>query len=149
MDHRGGNELQGMHAEGKRVAILDGELFGFCREFHELREHGESLCTRDDCHFGVQFHKARDSAGVIRFQMVNDQVVGLAASKSLFKVSFPVSDLAKIYRIGDRDLFVLDQKRVVCHACRHDVLAFEQVDVGIVNANVLDVLTQILHNITS
>ena len=83
---------------------------------------------------------------MIRFQVMNHQVIRFAASKSGIQIGEPFANLVSIHRVGHGNLFVNDDIRIVGHAFGHNILALEQIDIAIVNANVLDISTKILHD---
>ena len=86
-------------------------------------------------------HKGGDAGGVIGLHVMDDQVVGRAAVEHGLEVAEPLVDKTAIDRIGDSDLLAQDNVAVVCHTVLgHIVLALEQVNVVIVNANVADIL---------
>ena len=72
---------------------------------------------------------------------MNDQVVGRTGIEHGLEVAEPLVNKTAIDRIGDSNLLAQDNVAVVCHTVLgHIVLALEQVNVVIVDANVADIL---------
>ena len=145
MHHRRTDKLERVLAERERVAFLDGERLLRLRQRRELREHRERLGRRDDCRIGVGLHEGQDAAGVVGLDVVDHQVVGRLAVELLLEVFHPVVHLAGIHGVEHRDLLVHDDVGIVGHAVREVVLPFENVQVAVVYANVLDAVAKIFH----
>ena len=78
---------------------------------------------------------------MIGLHVVNDQVIGRATVEHGLDVAEPLVNKTAVDRIGDSDLLAQDNVAVVCHTVLgHVVLALEQVNVVIVDANVADIL---------
>jgi len=78
---------------------------------------------------------------VIGLHVMDNQVVGRTAIEHGLEVAEPFVDKASVDRIGDSDFIAQDNVAVVCHTVLgHVVLALEQVNVVIVDANVADIL---------
>ena len=82
---------------------------------------------------------------MVRFQVVNHQVVRLAASESGFQIGKPFIHLVRIDRIRHGNLFVHNHVRIVGHALGHHVLAFKQIQVAVIDTDILDVFAKVLH----
>ena len=139
MHHGRGVESELVLAEGEFVPLFDEELIGKFRTV-EVPEHVEYLRVADDCHFGIFRRKRRDARRMIGFHVRDDEIVGLSARKSVLDVAEPFRDLRLVHGVHDRDLLVHDDVGVVAHALGHDILPFKEVERGVVNADVNDVL---------
>ena len=145
MHHRGADKLERMATERKRIAFFNSLRLGRCRQRHELRQQGKSLRGCNESRLRVLRHEISNAAGVVRFQVVNHQVVRLAASESRFQVGKPLAHLVCIDRIRHGNLLVHNHIRIVRHALGHHVLALEQVQVAVVYADILDIFAKVLH----
>ena len=70
--------------------------------------------------------------------MVDDEVVGLAVAERLGQVGLPGFALAAVGRVEDGDFLVEDDIRIIGHSFGHHVLAFEEVDVEVVDPDEFD-----------
>ena len=130
-----------MAAQVEHVAIFDDHLALGVVGAKVVDHHAEGTHAGHDLRLGIALHKGGDTGGVIGLHMVNDQVVGGAAVEHGLEVAEPLVDKASVDRIGDGDLVAQDNVAVVCHTILgHIVLALEQVNVVIVDANVADIL---------
>jgi len=75
---------------------------------------------------------------MVRFHVMDHQVVGLPAVQGLFQVRQPLRSLPGIDRIHHGHFFVQDDIGIVSHPLGDDILAFKQVEVHIVDTDVLD-----------
>ena len=82
---------------------------------------------------------------MVRFQVMNHQVVRLATSESCFQIGEPLAHLVRIDRIRHGNLFVYNHIGIVRHALGHHILTFEQINVAIVDTDILDIFAKILH----
>ena len=139
MHHGRGVESELVLAEGELIPLFDEEFFGKFRTV-EVPEHVEYLRIADDGHFGIFRRKRRDARGMVRLHVRDDEIVGLPARKSVLDVAEPFRDLRLVHGVHDGDLLVHDDIGVVTHALGHDILPFKEVERGVVNADVNDVL---------
>ena len=84
---------------------------------------------------------------MVRLHVVSHEICRLTAGKSLFEVSPPFLTLAGIGSIHDCYLLILDEVRVICHSVWHFVLALEEIDVKVINANILDCRCDIINHL--
>ena len=127
--------------EVKLAALLDNNAaarkIGAEVVLHHLEGHGRG----NNLSLGIALHKSGDACGVIRFHMVHNQVVGRATVEHSFEVAQPLIDEMGVDGIGDGNLVGKNHIAVVRHAVfAHVVLALEQIDVVVVDANVADIL---------
>ena len=127
--------------EVKLAAFLDNyaaaRKIGAKVVFHHLESHGRG----NNLSLGIALHEGGDTCGVIGLHMVHNQVVGRAAVEHGLEVAQPLIDEMGVDGIGDSHLVGKNHITVVRHAVlAHVVLALEQIDVVVVDANVADIL---------
>ena len=118
------------------VALVDDHLAALEVEVIELFHHSEQLGVGDELHVGILLRQLLDAACMVRFHVVDDQVVRQTACQSLLHVGQPLGGLAGVYGVHDGDLVVHDDIGVIGDAVGHHVLALEQVDGLVVYADV-------------
>ena len=130
-----------MAAQVEHIALFDDHLALGEIGAKEVDHHAEGAHACHDLCLGIALHKGGNAGGVIGLHMMDDQVVGRTAIELGLEVAAPLVDKASVDRIGDSDLFAQDNVAVVCHTVLgHVVLALEQVDVVVVDADVADIL---------
>ena len=130
-----------MAAQVEHIALFDDHLALGEVGAKVVDHHAEGTHAGHDLRLGIALHKGSDAGGVIGLHVMNDQVVGRTTIEHGLEVAEPLVDKVSVNRIGDGDLVAQDNVAVVCHAVLgHIVLALEQVNVVIVNANVADIL---------
>ena len=75
---------------------------------------------------------------MVGLHVVHDQIVRLAAAQCLREVGLPLPFLADVSRVHDGDPVVQDNIGVVGHSFGYDILAFEKVEVEVVDSDILD-----------
>ena len=137
----GADKRQAVATQVEHVALFDDHLALGIIGAKVVHHHAEGAHAGHNLRLGIALHKGGDASRVIGLHMVNDQVVGRAAVEHGFEVTEPLIDKTTVDRIGDGDLVAQDNVAVVCHTVLgHVVLALEQVNVVIVDANVADIL---------
>ena len=132
-----------MGAQREGVPFLHGE--GVERlPVEELAQEDERLRRGDDDDIRILLRQCEDASGMVRFHMVDHQVVGFPAAQGLFQLRQPLLPLPGIDRVHDGHFFVQDEVRIIGHSFGHDILALEQVQVQVVHADILDFRGQIL-----
>ena len=141
MNVGGADKRQAVAAQVEHVALFDDHLALGIIGAKVVDHHAEGAHAGHNLCLGIALHKGGDAGGVIGLHVMDDQVVGRAAVEHGLEVAEPLVDKTAIDRIGDSDLLAQDNVAVVCHTVLgHIVLALEQVNVVIVNANVADIL---------
>ena len=130
-----------MSAEVKLATFLDNNAaarkIGAKVVLHHLESHGRG----NNPSLGIAVHESSDACGVIGLHMVNDQVVGRATVERSLEVAQPLINKMSVDGIGNSHFIGKNNVTVVRHAVfAHVVLALEQIDVVIVDANVADIL---------
>ena len=130
-----------MATQVEHVALFDDHLTLGVVGAKVVDHHAEGAHAGHNLCLGVALHKGGDTGGVIGLHVMDNQVVGRTSIEHGLEVAEPLVNKTTIDRIGDSDLFAQDNVAVVCHTVLgHIVLALEQVNVVIVDANVADIL---------
>lgn len=96
----GEGELQcGLRAEAQGVAVLDGERAPLLAI--ESLDHRESLCVAHDDEVGIYVAQYADGSRVVGLHMVDDEIVGLAASEQLIDVVYELERVAHLNAVDD------------------------------------------------
>ena len=139
VDHGGHHETEGMAAERERVAFLNGQRTAFQRDaFEELRKHLERGGRGYERDGRIGFQHPGDKGGMVGLHMVDHQVIRLAVSERFGQVGLPGFALAGVGRIEHGDFPVEDHIGIVGHSFGNVVLALEQVEVEVVDADKFD-----------
>ena len=85
---------------------------------------------------------------MVRLHVVDHQIVGGPALQDLGQVLHPGLQEIFVHGIHDGDLLVQDRVGIVGHAVGDDVLAFEQIHLVVVHADVFDTVSN-KHNFSS
>ena len=72
--------------------------------------------------------------------MRDDKIIGRPAVECVLDILQPLRDLRLVHGIHDGDLVVEDDVGIVAHPVGDDILPFEEVDGGVVDADVCYVL---------
>ena len=137
----GADKGQAVAAQVEHVALFDDHLALGVIGAKVVDHHAEGAHAGHDLSLGIALHKGSDASGVIGLHMVNDQIIRRATVEHGLDVAEPLVNKTTVDRIGDSNLLAQDNVAVVCHAVLgHVVLALEQVNVVIVDANVADIL---------
>ena len=83
---------------------------------------------------------------MVGFHVLNNQVVGLSAFKSVLKVVEPLVSKVAVNCIHNRDFAVDNHIGVIRHAVGDNVLALKEVNFVVVNADVTNVLCYVHKN---
>ena len=130
-----------MAAQVEHVALFDDHLALGVIGAKVVDHHAEGAHAGHDLGLRIALHKGSDASGVIGLHVMDNQVVGRTPIERGLEVAEPLVNKTSVNRIGDSDLFAQDNVAVVCHTVLgHIVLALEQVNVVIVDANVADIL---------
>ena len=139
MHHRSHEELQGMFAQAQRIAFLHRNGTSVeVRIFEELRHHLDGLGRGNHLHVGVFFQCLGNVSGMVGLHVLHDEVIRCASFEGFFQVCPPVIALAEVNGIHDGHFLIRNQIRIIRNAVRHNVLAFKQIDGGIVHSDVFD-----------
>ena len=84
VDHRRTHKGDGVLTEGEGIALLHLDALMPVHMEAELTHEHEGLLVGDQLHLGMAQQDLLDAGGVIRLQMVDQQVVQLAAVQHIF-----------------------------------------------------------------
>ena len=82
---------------------------------------------------------------MIRLHMRNHQIIQFAPVQRLVKPAKPFILLARVHRIQQTELFILNQIAVVAHAAGHGILPFKQIDLVIHHAQAENARRHFIH----
>ena len=139
--HRCPDKLQDMLAERKLVALTDDDAAVFEFRSEEILHHGEGFLGRYDLGIRIVLHEVHDIGGVVRLHVLDHEVIRSLAFKCFFQIIEPLMREILIDRIHDRDLIIRDHIGVIRHTVRHHILALKKVDIVVIYANILDIVT--------
>ena len=128
-----------MRTQRQRVAFVHGTGAAF--ELHareELREHLKRDGARHQGKFRVFLQQRGGAGGMVRLHVMDDQVVRLAALQGLLQVLHPGVRRAGVGGVQDGDPVIQDDIGIIGHSLGHEVLAFKQIEVVVIYADVAD-----------
>ena len=146
--HRCHKELQGVRTQRECVALLHGD--SVLREIltlEELRQHLNGACRGNDLYCWVFVHNRSNTTRVVGLHMLHNKIVGCAVGQSRTEVCEPLVHLAIVGRIHNGNLLVLNKIRVIRDAVGNHILALKEVQIGIINTYINNVVCyHFLHN---
>ena len=146
VNHRGGNETKRMGAEGKLRSLgSDDPSVGILTAV-EIFHHGEGFGGSHDHSLRVFFHKERDIGGMIRFHMLDDQVIRRPPVQGFLQVAKPFIPEMFFHRVHDGNLIIQNYIGIIGHAQGDNILAFEKIDLMIVDTDIADILCHMVHH---
>ena len=135
VDHRRGDELQRQSAEVKRLSFSYHLHVPYLNT--ELRSHDGCLLGANDGGIGVFRKESAHRTAVVGLHVLADEVVRLAAGKRLFYFLQPLVAATGVHCVHHcHFLFSEHHVTVVAHAFRQLVLALEQIQLGVIAANI-------------
>ena len=130
--------MQLMLAQIQRVAFLDDDMAVFVLGSEVVLHHCKSLIGRYDDGFVIDLHEIGDIGRMIRFHVLDDEIVRGLAVETVLQIVEPFMRKVLIDGIHDGDLVIEDQIGIVGHAVGDFVLSLKEVDLMIVDADVSD-----------
>ena len=146
MHHRRKHEMQRMAAERQRAAVRHRDAL--LRErivAAELIQNRKRSGVGDQLQLRLARAERRNRPGVIRLHVRNYQIIQLAPGQNLVKPGQPFLLLARVHRIEQAELIVLDQVAVIAHALRHGILPLEQIKIVIHHAQAKNARRHFIH----
>ena len=140
VDHGSAHEVQHMLAELEGIALFDDDASVGVIGAEEIHHHVKRLDGGYDGRLGIGFQENVDIRAVVGLHVLYDKVIGLSAAQSRLDILQPLIAEALIDGVHDRDFIVYDSVGIIRHTVGHDILALEQVDIVVVNADVLDII---------
>ena len=142
MDHWCHKKLQCVATKRKGVTLLHRQ--GTSRKValvEELRYHLNCTLRCHNRHLGITSCDSGKASCVVGLHMLHHKIVGCSALQDLLYICKPLLAFATIHTIHNCQLLVDNRIRVVGYAIRNDVLALEEVQVGIINTDIFDCFT--------
>ena len=136
MDHGGGDEVQGVMAQGQSVAFLDDDAAVSIVCAEELLHHDKGLGGRYNFSGGVCLGKGIDGTGVVRLHVLDNQVVRCTITQCGGDLGDPLVSKVGVNGVHHNGLVVHDQIGVVGHAVRDAILAFKEIHCVIIDTKV-------------
>ena len=128
-------------------SILDHKLPVGKISPEELFHHAKGFLGRNDFGILVYIHKVRYVCRVVRFHMLDDQIIRLSAIQNLLNINQPFCAEIHIDRIHDGYLLIHDDIGVISHSVGNLVLSLEQVYIMIIDTDIFDVICNIHSNL--
>ena len=136
VDHGGKDKVQGVAAQAEGVAVLDGDPpAGRNGPGEEVFQIGKGLGVAHHLHVRVTGSQTGHAARMVGLNVGDDQIIGRLAGQFGLEGFHPGVAGAGVGRVHDGGLFVPDQIAVVADPAGNGVLALEQIDLGIVDAD--------------
>ena len=140
MDHRRFDELQGMFTQSQLVPFLDGDIAVRHGMTEELFKELEGLRLADNLGVRIFFQESQSRAGMVRFHMLEDEVVQFTAFEQVFDVFQEFVTARFIHGIDDTSLFVIDEIGIVRNAFGNRENPFKQFRTEIVAAHPINTI---------
>ena len=109
-----------------------------------MRHHLIGFGGADNLHLRIEGTHLGDAAGVVGFQMMHDEIVGLTACEGFLQVLLPLCHRATVAGVHDGHLLIKDDIGVIAHTVGRVVLVFKQVLLGVIDTDVADVCGDVL-----
>ena len=143
VNHRGRDELQGMGAQFQRIALTGhNPLFGEIIPV-EVLHHRKRLGRSDNLRLRVFFRKSEDIGGMVRFHVLDNQVIRLPAFQRFREIVQPFRSEMPVHAVHHGNLPVQDYIGIICHAFRNNILSLKQVDLMVIDADIADILCDV------
>ena len=140
VDHGGGDEGQHMLAQAQGIPLPYHDAAVGVVGAEEILHHGKSLGRRNHHSLGIELQELVDVCGMVGLHVLDHQIVGLAADQDLLDIVQPLVGEILVHGVHDRDLLVQDHIGIVCHAIGDYILAFEQVNLMVVDAYIFNIV---------
>ena len=140
MDHRSLDELQCVFAEGELVAFFDGNVAVRHGMAEELFKEFERLRLADNLGIRIFFQERQGGAGMVRFHMLEDEVVQFTAFEQVFYIFQEFVAARFIHGIDDACLFIIDEIGVVRYAFGNRENPFKQFGTEIVASHPINTI---------
>ena len=125
-----------MLSKGKLISVFHLKRVFDLQLGEKLADHLKCLRVADDHALRILFGKRRDGSRVVRFHVLDNQVVRRRVFQDRCDILKPFLRLALVNRVHDRCLLVTDDVRVVRHSKRHIEMPFKKVNIVIIRADI-------------
>lgn len=143
MNHRDENEAQLVVAQREGFAIL--HLYHVISYAIEAFEHSQGLLVAHNLDVRVIFLDEGDGTAVVRFHVVDDEVIDFTVTNHLVNVLEELGEEIYLYSIYQRYLLIVNDIRVVAHSVRQWPEALKTMLVAVVNAYVINLVCNFCH----
>ena len=140
VDHGSGDKGQGVLAQAQAVHFAHHQTTLGIIVAEELAHHGESLGRSHHRGLGVGLEEYGHIGSVVKFHVLHNEVIRLAAVQHLLQIVQPLVGEILIHRVHDGDLLVQDHIRIVGHAVGDHILALKQINLMVVDADVSNIV---------
>ena len=147
VNHRRAHKGDGVLAEGEGVALLHLDALMSVHMEAELPHEHECLLVGDQFHLGMAQQDLLDAGGVIRLQMVDQQVVQLAAIQHIRQIFQKLAAGRPVHRVKEHRLFIQQAVGVVAYAPGNGKAVFKQGQAMVVGAHPVEVVRYFTHAI--
>ena len=128
-----------MSAQRQGFAVLDRQRFVAQSRAEKVVDHGKSLGVCDHGGIRVDLQKIGNISRVIRFHMLDHQIVRFPVSQHGGKLIQPLMGKIAVDRIHHGNLLVHNDVGIVRHAVGNGILSFKQVNVAVVDTDIVDI----------
>ena len=132
-----------MLSERKSISFLYNDLPVLKIGTEKLLHHDKGFCGGNDLGVLIYLHKIGNICRVVRFHMLDDQVIRLAGAQSRPDVVQPFMGETGIHGVHDRCLLIQDHIRIISHAVFYNILAFKQIHLMVIDTYVSDIVRNI------
>ena len=134
--HRGHIETELMMSQSQKILVFHHVLFA--RHAIKALYHAESLLVAHDDDVGVMLLYQTDRTRMVRFHMVDDEILDGALADDILYLAQIHLEIADVYRIDQSDHFVVYQVRVVGNPIRQRPHTFKQMLIAVIHSHVVD-----------
>ena len=139
VNHRCCNKCKCMFSKFQCVFFFDYKLVLCIITSKELLHDGKCFRACHNCGIWIILHKYANTCGVIRFHMLNDQIVWFCITEHIFYICKPFFWKMCINGIKNGNFIIRDHIRIVCHTILYLMLSFKKINVMVVHANIFDI----------
>ena len=136
--HRREDKGQGMTSERQCLTGFDLKRVLQYQSREELRDHFECLGVSDNGCGWIFSGKGRDRSGVVRFHMLDDQVIRRFVAEDILDIGKPFIGLALVDGVHDGCFFITDDIGIIGHSKRNMEMPLEQIDLMIIGPDVIN-----------
>lgn len=111
------------------------ESIGEWKIFEEVWEHLCCLGATDRLQLGVVLEGVGYECGMVRFKMMGYEIVRLSPLEGCLQIGTPDIGLTLVDSIENGYFLVCDDVGVITDTLRNDVLAFEKIEIEVIDAD--------------
>ena len=122
--------------QSQKILVLHHVLFA--RHAIKALYHAESLLVAHDDDVGVMLLYQTDRTRMVRFHMVDDEILDGALADDILYLAQIHLEIADVYRIDQSDRLIIYQVRVVGNPIRQRPHTFKQMLIAVIHSHVVD-----------